>query len=123
MSKESKRNKRIGELSEADMRVWAEWLATGQVHDKNHQKQLERLSKRSVSLSDVTTIVEFMGKRNDGYISSLIEQQAVFDNLLTKLGVTEENRLEAKAEYEKELNAIQEKIQKELESIKENNEK
>lgn len=123
MSKETKRNKRIGELSEADMRVWAEWLATGMVHDKNHQKQLERLSNRSVSLADVTTIVEFMGKRNDGYISSLIEQIAVFEKLLTKLGVTEKDQLEAKAEYEKELNAIQEKIQKELESIKENKEK
>lgn len=111
MSKQSKRVKRIGALSEADMRVWAEWLATGQVHDSNHQKQLERLSDRSVTLADVSTVVDFMGRRNDGYISSLVEQSAVTDKLLEKLGVTPEMRTEAKTEYDNELEALQKEIQ------------
>lgn len=104
-------------ISEDDMRKWTEYLATGKVHDKNHKKQLERLSKREVSLGDVTTIIDFMSRRNDGYISSLIEQNAINEKLLNALGVTKKMREKAKKEYEKELADIQKEIEKAKEEL------
>lgn len=115
----SKKAKRVGFISEEDMRTWTEYLATGRVHDKNHAKQLERLSKRDISLGDVATIVDFMSRRNDGYITALIEQNSVNEKLLNKLGVTEEMRNEAKAEYEVELKQAQEEIKKLQEELAE----
>lgn len=115
----SKKTKRVGFISEEDMRTWTEYLATGRVHDKNHAKQLERLSKRDISLGDVATIVDFMSRRNDGYITALIEQNSVNEKLLNKLGVTDEMRNEAKAEYEVELKQAQEEIKKLQEELAE----
>lgn len=115
----SKKAKRVGFISEEDMRTWTEYLATGRVHDKNHAKQLERLSKRDVSLGDVATIVDFMSRRNDGYITALIEQNSVNEKLFNKLGVTDEMRNEAKAEYEVELKQAQEEIKKLQEELAE----
>lgn len=115
----SKKAKRVGFISEEDMRTWTEYLATGRVHDKNHAKQLERLSKRDISLGDVATVVDFMSRRNDGYITALIEQNSVNEKLLNKLGVTDEMRNEAKAEYEVELKQAQEEIKKLQEELAE----
>lgn len=115
----SKKAKRVGFISEEDMRTWTEYLATGRVHDKNHAKQLERLSKRDISLGDVATIVDFMSRRNDGYITALIEQNSVNEKLLNKLGVTDKMRNEAKAEYEVELKQAQEEIKKLQEELAE----
>lgn len=115
----SKKTKRVGFISEEDMRTWTEYLATGRVHDKNHAKQLERLSKRDISLGDVATIVDFMSRRNDGYITALIEQNSVNEKLFNKLGVTDEMRNEAKAEYEVELKQAQEEIKKLQEDLAE----
>ena len=115
----SKKAKRVGFISEEDMRTWTEYLATGRVHDKNHAKQLERLSKRDISLGDVATVVDFMSRRNDGYITALIEQNSVNEKLLNKLGVTDKMRNEAKAEYEVELKQAQEEIKKLQEELAE----
>nr|DAI05898.1 MAG TPA: hypothetical protein [Herelleviridae sp.] len=106
----NKQQKRIGALSEEDMKVWAEWLVTGNVKDEKHKKQLERLSNRSVTLADVSTVVDFMGRRNDGYISSLVEQTAITEKLFNRLGITPEIRQEVKEEYEKELEELQKQI-------------
>jgi len=115
----SKKTKRVGFISEEDMRTWTEYLATGHVHDKNHAKQLERLSKRDISLGDVATVVDFMSRRNDGYITALIEQNSVNEKLFNKLGVTDKMRNEAKAEYEVELKQAQEEIKKLQEELAE----
>lgn len=98
-------------ISVEDMQVWTEYIATGVVHDENHAKQLTRLGKRSINLADVSTIVDFMSRRNDGYISGLIEQIGVLDKVIAKLGATEDMRKEAMAEYDKELTALQAEVE------------
>lgn len=104
----SKQPKRTGNLSKQDIRKWTEYLATGRVHDA---KELARLSQRAVNLADVATIVDFMTRRNDGYISSLIEQNATYDKVLRKLGATDEMFAEATAKYNEELAEVQKQIE------------
>lgn len=120
----SKQPKRVeNELSDEDMKIWTEYLSTGKVKDEEHQKQLARLAKRQVNLADVAQIVDFMSRRNDGYISHIIEQNAILDRLVTRLGATEEMRKEAKAEYDEEMEDLKEQIEEYSKKLKEEKEK
>jgi len=122
--KMSKQPKRVeNELSDEDMKIWTEYLSTGKVKDEEHQKQLARLAKRQVNLADVAQIVDFMSRRNDGYISHIIEQNAILDRLVTRLGATEEMRKEAKAEYDEEMEDLKEQIEEYSKKLKEEKEK
>lgn len=105
-------------ISVEDMQVWTEYLATGTVQDDNHAKQLTRLGKRAVNLADVATIVDFMARRNDGFITALIEQNGTHEKILNKLGATNEVWDEAKKEYNEELDAIQAEVAQAQETIK-----
>lgn len=119
----SKKLTRTGNISKQDIKTWTEYLMTGDVHDDKHRKELLRLSQRSINLADVATIVDFMSRRNDGYIQGLIEQNAVQEKVLHKLGATADIFSEAKAEYEEELAEIQKQIeeaQKQLQQQVEN---
>lgn len=98
------------ELTKEDMQTYVQYLMTGQVNDETHAKQLKRLSNRSVNLADVATLVMFLNKKNDGYISSIIEEHAIMAKILTKLGATDDIKREARAEYEDELKAYQDQI-------------
>lgn len=119
----SKQPKRVeNELSDEDMKIWTEYLSTGKVKDEEHQKQLARLAKRQVNLADVAQIVDFMSRRNDGYISHIIEQNAILDRLVTRLGATEEMRKEAKAEYDEEMEDLKEQIEEYSKKLKEEKE-
>lgn len=122
--KMSEQPKRVeNELSDEDMKLWTEYLSTGKVKDEEHQKQLARLAKRQVNLADVAQIVDFMSRRNDGYISHIIEQNAILDRLVTRLGATEEMRKEAKAEYDEEMKDLKEQIEEYSKKLKEEKEK
>lgn len=105
-------------ISVEDMQVWTEYLATGTVQDDNHAKQLTRLGKRAVNLADVATIVDFMARRNDGFITALIEQNGIHEKILNMLGATNEVWDEAKKEYNEELDAIQAEVAQAQETIK-----
>lgn len=107
----SKKLTRTGNISKQDIKTWTEYLMTGDVHDEKHRKELIRLSQRSINLADVATIVDFMSRRNDGYLQGLIEQNAVQEKVLRKLGATADIFAEAKAEYETELEEIQKQIE------------
>ena len=107
----SKKLTRTGNISKHDIKTWTEYLMTGDVHDDKHRKELLRLSQRSINLADVATIVDFMSRRNDGYIQGLIEQNAVQEKVLHKLGATSDIFAESKAEYEEELAEIQKQIE------------
>lgn len=114
----SKKTVKPENISVEDMQVWTEYLATGAVQDDNHAKQLTRLGKRAVNLADVATIVDFMARRNDGFITALIEQNGIHEKILNKLGATNEVWDEAKKEYNEELEAIQAEVAQAQETIK-----
>lgn len=107
----SKEPKRTANISEQDIRKWTEYVATGRVEDSAHAKELVRLGKRSVNLADVTSVVDFMCRRNDGYISKIIERNAIMEKVLARVGATDEMFAEATNEYEKELAEIEKIIQ------------
>lgn len=114
----SKQPKRSAQISEHDIRTWTEYVATGTVENEKHAKELVRLGKRSINLADATAIVDFMTRRNDGYISAIIERNAIIEKVLAKVGATENMFKEAQAEYEKELEQVQELIKGAKEAVK-----
>lgn len=107
----SKKTVKPESISVEDMQVWTEYLATRAVHDEAHAKQLTRLGKRSINLADVATIVDFMVRRNDGFISGLVEEVTIHAKVLDKLGATKEMWKEAKAEFDAELDATRAEVE------------
>lgn len=114
----SKKQVKPENISTEDMQVWTEYLATGAVHDENHAKQLTRLGKRSINLADVSFIVDFISRRNDGFISQIIEQNGIYEKLFKQLGITEEHKKVAKAEYDEDVVAFQKELTETAKALK-----
>lgn len=113
----SKQPQRVSKLSKEDFNTWVEYLATGKIEDEEHAKQLSRLGKREANLEDLSSLINVMTKRNDNYVSAIIERNEILERVVRKMGATDDQFREARAEYDDELKNIQEQVKKSKEEL------
>ena len=113
----SKQPQRVSKLSKEDFNTWVEYLATGNIEDEEHAKQLSRLGKREANLEDLSSLINVMTKRNDNYVSAIIERNEILERVVRKMGATDDQFREARAEYDDELKNIQEQVKKSKEEL------
>ncbi|AID17405.1 hypothetical protein [Listeria phage LMTA-148] len=121
MSKEQK------QLSKEDLTLWVNFVVTGKV-EKGMEKQLNRISKREVSVGDVTTLIRALTSHHDAYISSLIEANSVLRVVMRdELNISEAQMDKALNTYKQQVgtalqkthDAIMEKAQENVEFTEE----
>lgn len=115
----NKENKVRG-ISDKDLEKWLEFAVSGVVTSVAHEKELKRLASSKVNLGDVTSVVDFLGRRNEGYTSMVIERLSVLEIALkNKIGLTDEEIKEATAEYNENLTKFQAEVDHVVEKEKE----
>lgn len=105
MTKNTENNINVKPVSDNDLEMWAKYIGLGDLPEGG-DKQIERLSKRVVSLGDMTSVANYLvdlGKQEQmQYISMAIERLTIMEYIVTdKLGVdNEEMRAYAERYYE-----------------------
>ncbi|WCS69990.1 hypothetical protein Goe27_01120 [Bacillus phage vB_BsuM-Goe27] len=102
-------------MSAQDLQTYLNFLLTQNVESEKHAKQINRLSRRTTTLSDVAVLFNQLVQHQEAKISLLIDQVRVQENVLRKLGVTEEMVAEAREEYQKSIDEYIEKLTKQQE--------
>ncbi|WCS69739.1 hypothetical protein Goe25_01110 [Bacillus phage vB_BsuM-Goe25] len=97
-------------LSAQDLQTYLNFLLTQNVESEKHAKQINRLARRTTTLSDVVVLFNQLVQHQEAKISLLIDQVRVQENILRKLGATEEVIAEAREEYQKSVDEYIKKI-------------
>lgn len=105
-------------ISVEDLHEYLTFVLTNQVKDRKHAKELQRLSRRTVTLSDVVTILKALTQHQDDAIVQLMDKIQIQELVLLRLGATEEIFKEAKEEYADILKAQQEALKAQIEALK-----
>lgn len=86
-------------ISTEDMHTYINFLLTNDVQSEEHAKEINRISKLIVTLTDVTLLVKVMQQKQDNVMGQMMEAIQVQSRVLEKLGATEEMFSEAEHEY------------------------
>ena len=101
-----------------DLEVFFNYALTGTISSEEEATKLRRLSKRTVTLADVTLLFNVLSQRKDQAISQLMETVQVQDFVLEQLGATEEIFDKAKKEYADRIEAKREEMRAAVEALK-----
>lgn len=91
-------------ISAQDLNVYFNYLITQHVENEKHAKQINRLSRRTTTLSDVAVVFNKLVDNQERKITQLMEVVRKQEKMLKKLGATAEMFAEVDKEYEEELN-------------------
>lgn len=112
----SNQTKNQAPISKQDMHTYLNYLLSGEVKDEKHAKELNRLSRRKVTLSDATVLTRVMMSQQDNTITQLMDAIQIQNKVLEKLGATEEMFNEAQEEYNAMIAEAQKELMKEAEA-------
>lgn len=99
-------NKSQEPISAQDLNVYFNYLITQHVDNEKHAKQINRLSRRTTTLSDVAVVFNKLVDHQERKITQLMEVVRKQEKVLKKLGATAEMFAEVDKEYEEELNKL-----------------
>lgn len=99
-------NKSQEPISAQDLNVYFNYLITQHVENEKHAKQINRLSRRTTTLSDVAVVFNKLVDNQERKITQLMEVVRKQEKVLKKLGATAEMFAEVDKEYEEELNKL-----------------
>lgn len=86
-------------ISKEDLQKYLYFALTGQVEDDQAAADIQRLSRRTTTLSDVSVVVEVMLNQRFEIVTKVIERLQQHELVLKAMGATEEMFEEAKLEY------------------------
>jgi hypothetical protein len=86
-------------VKQEDLHKFLEYVMTGQVQDEKHAKWLNKMSRRTVTLSDITVVAQVINDRNSQLLTSVMSMIQIQSAVLKKLGATDEMIAEAEKEY------------------------
>ncbi|AUO79416.1 hypothetical protein BSP10_013 [Bacillus phage BSP10] len=104
-------NKSQEPISAQDLNVYFNYLITQHVDNEKHAKQINRLSRRTTTLSDVAVVFNKLVDHQERKITQLMEIVRKQEKLLKKLGATADMFAEVDKEYEEELDMIRKMIE------------
>ncbi|ATN94362.1 hypothetical protein BSP9_013 [Bacillus phage BSP9] len=96
-------NKSQEPISAQDLNVYFNYLITQHVDNEKHAKQINRLSRRTTTLSDVAVVFNKLVEHQEQKITQLMERVRKQEKVLRKLGATDEMFAEVDKEYEEEI--------------------
>lgn len=96
-----------------DLSTYLTYTATKTFKDLEHAQQIKDISRRTVTMADVTTVTRVLLKEHENIIENLIGIVQVQERVLLKIGATEETFKEAEKEYVTELEEVRKKLEKE----------
>lgn len=96
-------NKSQEPISAQDLNVYFTYLLTQHVESDKHAKQINRLSRRTTTLSDVAVVFNKLVEHQEQKITQLMERVRKQEKVLRKLGATDEMFAEVDKEYEEEI--------------------
>jgi len=91
-------------MSTHDLKTYLDYAVSGQVESDKHAKELNRLARRTMTMSDTVVVVRALTQQQEQTITSLIDTLQVHKRVLEKLGATEEMFSEARQEYKELIN-------------------
>lgn len=97
-------------ISTEELKVYFDYLITGQVKDEKHAKDINRLARRTTTVSDVTLLFKVMTAHQSNTITQLMDAIQIQNRILQKLGATDEMFDAAQEDY----NQVIAEAQKEL---------
>jgi hypothetical protein len=112
-------NKNQDPISQEDMSTYLNYLLTGEVKDDKHAKDLRKLSRRTVTLSDVTVLVKVMMQHQDKTITQLMDAVQIQSRVLEKLGATDEIFEAAQKDYNKVIADMQKELEAKQKEVEE----
>lgn len=98
-------------ISQEDMETYLTYLLTGNVEDENHAKELRRLSRRTVNVSDVTVLLKAMTHKQDKSITQVMEALQIQQNVLEELGANDEMFKKAEERYTKDVEELRKQVE------------
>jgi hypothetical protein len=100
-------------MSKEDLQTYLNYVLTNEVKDEKHAKELSRLSKRTVTLSDVTVLFKVLNNTTQQQMTQMMDVIQIQNRILDLLGATEEMFTQAEDEYNEQLNAMRKQLQEE----------
>jgi hypothetical protein len=100
-------------MSKEDLQTYLNYVLTNEVKDEKHAKELSRLSKRTVTLSDVTVLFKVLNNATQQQMTQMMDVIQIQNRILDLLGATEEMFTQAEDEYNEQLNAMRKQLQEE----------
>lgn len=100
-------------MSKEDLQTYLTYVLTNEVKDEKHAKELSRLSKRTVTLSDVTVLFKVLNNTTQQQLTQMMDVIQIQNRILDLLGATEEMFTQAEDEYTEQLNAMRKQLQEE----------
>ncbi|QZA70306.1 hypothetical protein 278BB001_155 [Bacillus phage 278BB001] len=104
-------NKSQEPISAQDLNVYFNYLITQHVESEKHAKQINRLSRRTTTLSDVVVLFNKLVEHQEQKVTQLMERVRIQESVLRKLGATDEMINDAVKEYEEDLNKFRKLIE------------
>lgn len=105
-------------MSKEDLYKYLTFVLTQNVKDEKEAKELRRLSRRVVTMSDVTVLFETLSREQERMVTQVMGAVQVQQRVLEKLGATDEMFKEAQDEYNKDIEEMTKQLQKESEKDK-----
>jgi hypothetical protein len=103
---------------EEELTLFLNYMITGKVENESHAQLLNRVAKRSASISEAAMTAKAQAIAIDNKLTQIMEVVQIQNIVLQKLGATEEMFAEAETEYNEDVKKVQEELLAEVEANK-----
>lgn len=116
----TKKNKQVKKplTREEELSLFLNYMITGKVENESHAQLLNRVAKRSASISEAAMTAKAQAISIDNKLTQIMEVVQIQNIVLQKLGATEEMFAEAEAEYNEDVKKVQAELLAEVEANK-----